>query len=162
MRTQEIVETIFCDPCRVDGKQTIGQLTFALAINAGTRLRVEPRVVDVCEEHGAQYRALLNTMKTGVREPSASNGAKPHPPSSSAGNCPWCGKTMLSGSIATHVRDIHKENLSQPKQCPDCRKSIDAAQGMAAHRTKAHGYDPMVEYAKIVEKAKRKPSRAKS
>jgi endogenous inhibitor of DNA gyrase (YacG/DUF329 family) len=150
-RFQTVVTTMTCDMHEDDTEATE---TFVVALDAGTRLRSLPRVVDVCEDHAAQLRELETAVRRkGVTVNATATVAATVP-------CAVCGKDVTRSNAVAHLVSAHNvPRIPQPAQCPDCGKAVDNPNGMTLHRKANHGYDILAEYAAAAAKPRRRKGR---
>lgn len=76
-------------------------------------------------------------------------------------SCPveGCGSVVTTQNLSRHLRQVHgitnAAGVEQPYPCPDCDRTFARAQGLGAHRYRAHGYESptRAERAERLERA---------
>lgn len=161
----------WCDIClneeapqqvRAVGCKTIGV--------ADSEIKPTPYVLDLCEEHHHQVGAMLDALvkvgypltfdKTGKSIPPqiVSNPQRKWSTTLPAGQarisqsdrfiCPiaGCGKEFARYARIPHIYTTHRHEKrpDPPRVCPECRMQFEPS-GMAMHRIRSHGYDPLAE-----------------
>lgn len=153
---REVKVLAWCDFCPPSSrKPSAGPWT--VAIREGESTSGPQRVLDVCEEHGGQLRALAETLlvhgaPAGQQQPESQ--ARPSQPEGGGMECPVCGSRHAHrAALSAHLRKTHDTSISNfpnlavpgmdlrstPVRCPECGRMMGGTQGLGAHRRAMHG-----------------------
>ena len=146
---QKIV--LVCDQHQAEGEPDVAAVTWRLGVQVpGGRFQVFD--VDSCPDHAKPFVELAQYLGD-VGRPVKGSHLQTRDRSGDQGEpeaertCPTCGFVSVNRTaMRSHLRAQHDQSLAEATGdagtklgCPECDRTFDAPQGLAAHRRRVHG-----------------------
>lgn len=143
---------LVCDQHQAEDQGDVPGVTWRIGVQVpGGRFQVYD--VDSCAEHAkpfldlAQFLSDLGRPVKGKGTTQARDRAGDQGEPEADRTCPTCGFVSVNRTaMRTHLRSAHDQSLAeatggqgQALDCPECGRTFDAPQGLAAHRRRTHG-----------------------
>lgn len=164
---REVTILIWCDFCwHREEQQSPAVSKWTVGINEGDRGHPAVRLVELCERHTQEMKALHEAWSEITQLPTpdrhrpeqqaqkvgkalaADASASEASPGPKRRVCPVCRHRVASSTLVGHIWSVHRKYEVKPpipKECPDCGHPTPSPQGHMAHRRSAHGHDAVAE-----------------
>lgn len=142
---------LVCDQHQAENQEDVPAVTWRIGVQVpGGRFATYD--VDACPDHAKPFLELAQYLSD-VGRPVKGSHLQARDRSGDQGEpeadrtCPTCGFVSVNRTaMRTHLRAQHNQSLAEAQgtaveglECPECHRSFDAPQGLAAHRRRSHG-----------------------